>query len=338
MSTGRGREKRVRDLKVWVWLVFVGVLGWSARGAWAATALQGVGASFPSIVYLEAMNAYEQATEGVSVDYKAFGSGSGLCRIRDPTACTDSLGTFEVDFACSDSLLSSSNYSTYDDLQMYPMVAGAVVVAYNLPTSVGNIPLRVDDATLADIFDGSITQWDDAALVALNPGLSLPNTAIKVVLRSDSSGTTDVFTGALSDLDSNFNSAVGRTQSWNTASLPWSGMATRAQSIGVASYVRATEYSIGYVVLADAKLVNASIAGYMHTGASSPVFPNSDSIAEAVKTRGLQFGNNGDSPNRLTATVAPVTTNAPGVAVHHVFIRRVAHWYRIVLHIFFRST
>lgn len=308
VSRGGGRKKRARDLTVGVWLVFVGVLGWSARGARAATAIQGVGASFPSTVYFEAMNAYEQATEGVSVDYKAFGSGSGLCRIRDASTCTDSSGTSQVDFACSDSLLSSSDYSTYNDLQMYPMVAGAVVVAYNLPTGVGDVPLRVNDTTLADIFRGAITHWNDAALVALNAGLSLPNQQIKVVLRSDSSGTTDVFTGALSELDNNFNSDVGRTTSWNTASLS-PAMATRGLSIGVASYVRATEYSIGYVVLADAKLVNASIAGYMHAGASSPVFPNSDSIAEAVKTRGLQFGNNGDSPNRLTATVAPVTTN-----------------------------
>ena len=83
VSSGGGRKRRARDLTVGGWLVFVGVLGWSTRGARAATAIQGVGASFPSTVYFEAMNAYEQATEGVSVDYKAFGSGSGLCRIRD---------------------------------------------------------------------------------------------------------------------------------------------------------------------------------------------------------------------------------------------------------------
>ena len=270
-------------------------------------AIVGVGATFPASVYSEAMMAYAQATPNVTVTYKAFGSGGGLCRIKNgASTCVDGKGTYEVDFSCSDGLLDASSYSTYGDLQMYPALAGAVTLVYNLPESSGSTPLRLDANTLLGIFLGNITRWNHGALAALNPNLSLPNEAIRVTVRADSSGTTEVFAGAMASMNATFASAIGSNHL-----LPMWPMSftNRTGGIGVASYVRATNYSIGYAVLADAVSVNASVAGYLHAGTSTPVFPSPESIEQAVKTRGLQFGNNGDSPTRLTATIAPTLSN-----------------------------
>ena len=285
---------------------------WATVSANAVT-LIGAGASFPASVYGEAMSAYAQATANVTVTYNSFGSGSGLCRIQNASVeCTDSKGVDEVDFACSDALLNDAAYAAYPDLQMYPVIAGAVALVYNLPDSTYSgtaTVLKFDANALLGVFLGNITRWNDAAITALNPTMTLPNELIKIVVRQDSSGTTEAWTSALSTMNASFASGVG------TSKLPdWSAVlssyVTRSQGIGVTSYVKATNYSLGYAVLADANAVNASIAGYVHAGTSTAVLPNSASILQAVKTRGLQFGNNGDNPVRLTATIAPVLTNA----------------------------
>lgn len=269
--------------------------------------LVGVGATFPYSVYEEAMSAYEQAMENVTMTYRAFGSGSGLCRIKNRTVeCPSDLkGTDEVDFACSDALLDPVSYSSYADLQMFPALAGAVAILYNLPGT--TVAVNLNAMTIVGVFNGTITRWNDAALQALNPALSLPDEAIKVVVRADSSGTTEVFATALKTMDTDLGIRLGSDLTLPT--WPMGSYEKRTSSIGVASYVRATNYSLGYAVLADANTVNASMAGYMHSGSFKPVFPTPQSISQAVKARGLQFGNNGDSPTRLTATISPVLMN-----------------------------
>ena len=156
---------------------------WTVRGCDAAgVTLLGAGATFPASVYHEAINAYEQTTANVSLSYRAMGSGKGLCRIKNATTeCSDSEGYNEVDFACSDALIDAASYSAYPDLQMYPVVAGAVALVYNLPNS-SAAPLRVNANALLGIFLGNITHWDDPALVAMNPLLSLPSEAIKLTM------------------------------------------------------------------------------------------------------------------------------------------------------------
>ncbi|ABO96423.1 ABC(binding protein) family transporter: phosphate, partial [Ostreococcus lucimarinus CCE9901] len=213
---------------------------WATVSANAVT-LIGAGASFPASVYGEAMSAYAQATANVTVTYNSFGSGSGLCRIQNAS----------VDFACSDALLNDTAYAAYPDLQMYPVIAGAVALVYNLPDSTysGTATvlkfLKFDANALLGVFLGNITRWNDAAITALNPTMTLPNELIKIVVRQDSSGTTEAWTSALSTMNASFASGVG------TSKLPdWSAVlssyVTRSQGIGVTSYVKATNYSLGY--------------------------------------------------------------------------------------------
>lgn len=309
---GRGRltMRRMRAARLIAWACAMAIAGWdrawTVRGCDAAgVTLLGAGATFPASVYHEAINAYEQTIANVSLSYRAMGSGKGLCRIKNATTeCSDSEGYNEVDFACSDALIDAASYSAYPDLQMYPVVAGAVALVYNLPNS-SAAPLRVNANALLGIFLGNITHWDDPALVAMNPLLSLPNEAIKLTVRGDSSGTTEVWTGALSSMNSTFATEVGTSKLPNWSSVLGGAVTTREGGLGVASFVRVTNFSLGYAVLADADAVGVSIAGYVHNGETDAVYPNTDSISKAVKAKGLQFGNNGDDAHRLTATIAP---------------------------------
>jgi len=323
----RGRLARATARSV-AWACAMAIVGWgrawTVRGCDAAeVTLVGAGATFPASVYHEAINAYEQATENVSVSYAAMGSGKGLCRIKNATVeCSDSEGFEDIDFACSDALIDAASYAAYPDLQMYPVVAGAVALVYNLPNA-SAAPLRVDATTLLGIFLGTITRWDDPALAAMNPSLTLPSEAIKLTVRGDSSGTTEVWTGALSSMSSTFASSVGTSKLPNWSSVLGSAVTERNGGLGVVSYVRVTNFSLGYAVLADADAVGVSIAGYVHDGNTEAVYPNPDSISKAVKMKGLQFGNNGDTAHRLTATIAPaLTTGAwPFTTYSYVVLR-----------------
>ncbi len=277
---GRGRltMRRMRAARLIAWACAMAIAGWdrawTVRGCDAAgVTLLGAGATFPASVYHEAINAYEQTTANVSLSYRAMGSGKGLCRIKNATTeCSDSEGYNEVDFACSDALIDAASYSAYPDLQMYPVVAGAVALVYNLPNS-SAAPFRVNANALLGIFLGNITHWDDPALVAMNPLLSLPNEAIKLTVRGDSSGTTEVWTGALSSMNSTFATEVGTSKLPNWSSVLGGAVTTREGGLGVASFVRVTNFSLGYAVLADADAVGVSIAGYVHNGETDAVYP-----------------------------------------------------------------
>ena len=96
--------------------------------------LFGAGATFPAVAYKSCARAYSLIKPSVRVKYLDVGSGKGICRILNATTeCVDTEEPLEVDFACSDSLISASQYSEFPDVQMYPVVAGAVTPVYNLP-------------------------------------------------------------------------------------------------------------------------------------------------------------------------------------------------------------
>jgi len=156
--------------------------------------INGAGATFPLPIYTEWTYAYSYVDPAVVINYQGIGSGGGKKAIIDGT----------VDFAGSDSLLSDENYTDGKDLQMYPMVASAVVPIYNIAFQ--NVPdgttlpkLILDRQTLVDIYNAKVTKWNDPAIVALNPDLAnyLPDAGITVAHRSDGSGTTEIFTKSL---------------------------------------------------------------------------------------------------------------------------------------------
>ena len=125
-------------------------------------------------------------------------------------------------------------------------------MTYNLP---GNPVVKFDGDTIAGIFLGKITKWNDSKLTALNPGVKLPDQDIVVVHRSDGSGTTFIFTDYLSKISSEWKSKAGSNTSVN-----WPAGIGGKGNEGVAGLIRQTPNSIGYVELAYAKQNKFTVA------------------------------------------------------------------------------
>ncbi|MCC7371396.1 MAG: phosphate ABC transporter substrate-binding protein PstS [Chloroflexi bacterium] len=208
----------------------------------AQVALNGAGATFPAPLYTKWFNEYATRT-GVQVNYQPIGSGGGIKAITDRT----------VDFGATDGIMTAEQQAAAPDVLHIPMVAGSVVLAFNVPELEGKLNLSPD--TVAGIFLGTIGKWNDAALAADNPGVALPNKDIISVHRSDSSGTTFIFTNYLTKISPAWAAQVG-----NATSVNWpNGLGGQGNS-GVAGEVKANEGSIGYVELAYAVQNNIPVA------------------------------------------------------------------------------
>ena len=196
--------------------------------------ITGAGATFPMPLILKWADEYHNETNGkVKVNYGGGGSGAGITQIKDK----------HVEFAGTDAPLSASESTTYG-LVHIPETLGAVAVAYNEPNL---LALKLDGPTLSRIFMKNITVWDDPAIAALNPGITLPTDQITTVVRSDSSGTTFVFSGYLAAVSQEFDSLYGQGKSVN-----WPNAIGASGNPGVTQTVRTTPHSIGYIELAYA--------------------------------------------------------------------------------------
>jgi phosphate transport system substrate-binding protein len=166
--------------------------------------LQGAGASFPAPLYLKWFKAYGEAHPNIQIDYQSIGSGGGVKSFMDKT----------VDFAASDAAMKPEDQAKVDGgVQLLPMTAGSIVLAYNLK----DIPhLKLSRTAYADIFLGKVKNWNAPEIAKDNPGLHLPNVPINVVVRADSSGTTFVFTKHLCAISPEFEKSVGNNNmpSW----------------------------------------------------------------------------------------------------------------------------
>jgi phosphate transport system substrate-binding protein len=240
--------------------------------------LTGAGATFPLPVYSQWTYAYQYVDPSVVINYNGVGSGAGKTAILNNT----------VDFAGSDSLLNADQYTQGKDLQMYPMVAGAVVPVYNIaflpvPTAAAGataVPLPkliLDRQTLVDIYNGKVTKWNDPKITSLNPGLAnyLPDAAITTVHRSDGSGTTEIFTKALTSFSTDWTAGGAQSVQW-----PGSGLGGKGNA-GVAAAVLNTPNSIGYVELAYA-ISNSMSYAQLINKAGKTVTANSASVEAAM--------------------------------------------------------
>jgi phosphate transport system substrate-binding protein len=251
--------------------------------------INGAGATFPLPVYTEWIYAYQYIDPSVTLNYQGIGSGGGKKAIIDNT----------VDFAGSDSLLKDEEYTSGKDLQMYPMVAGAVVPIYNVESVTQTLTL--DGNTLVGIYNATITKWNDPAIVALNPGITLPDTSITAVHRSDGSGTTEMFTNALSSFSTDWKTNVGAG-----TSVEWpvdkagNGIGGKGNQ-GVAAAVQNTPNSIGYVELSYA-IANKIAYANMINKAGNKVTANADTLASAMN----------DFANNFTAKLTNIIVNGPG--------------------------
>ena len=199
----------------------------------AAQSLTGAGATFPNPIYTKWFDAYNQKNR-IQINYQSIGSGGGIRQFTEGT----------VDFGATDAPMSEAQIASVNGNVLHiPTVLGAVVVTYNLP-SLGTTKLKLDATTLVDIFMGRITKWNDRRVVALNPGVSLPNMDMIVVHRSDGSGTSFIFTDFL-----NKNSREWRDKVGAASSVNWPvGLGGKGNE-GVTQQVKQVEGAIGYVEL-----------------------------------------------------------------------------------------
>ena len=201
----------------------------AAAGAAERVELNGAGGSFPAPLYQKWCYAYTQSGLGAKVNYQSVGSSAGISQIKAGT----------VDFAGTDAPLDAAACAAAG-LEQFHMVSGAVVPAVNLP-GVASGALVLDGPTLADIFLGKITRWNDARLAALNPGLKLPALKITVVHRGDGSGTTHIFTTYLSSVSPEWKARYGAA-----TQLKWPCGVAGQKNPGVCNSVRRIRGAIGY--------------------------------------------------------------------------------------------
>lgn len=214
----------------WIALAALAVV-LAAGAASAREMINGAGATFPYPLYSKWFHEYENQS-GYAINYQSIGSGGGIKQVTDGT----------VDFGASDAPLSQADQDKRKLVQI-PTVAGAVTMTYNIP-GIGT-GLKLTPAVISGIYLGKITKWNDPAIVAVNPGLNLPDMGIVVAHRSDGSGTTAIFTNYLSSVSEDWKSKVGA----GTA-VKWPAGVGGKGNEGVAGVVKNTKGSIGYVELA----------------------------------------------------------------------------------------
>jgi phosphate transport system substrate-binding protein len=237
-----------------------------AQGAQTPAAQNGIlgaGATFPYPFYSKLFNEYHKLTN-TQVNYQSIGSGGGVKQFLART----------VDFGATDAFMSDEELQKAGEGVIHvPTCLGAVVLAYNLPGVTG---LKLTPAVLADIFLGKITTWNDAAIAAINPGLTLPATPITVVRRSDGSGTTAVFTDYLSQVSPEWKSKVGAGKA-----VEWpAGLGAKGNE-GVAGMLQKTQGTIGYTELSYSKQGNMSVAAIQNSSGNF-VEPSIASVTQSA--------------------------------------------------------
>ncbi|MGB2729443.1 MAG: phosphate ABC transporter substrate-binding protein PstS [Methylovirgula sp.] len=222
------------NFKPFVWTAVAAAVAAVAIAGAKAADISGAGATFPYPIYAKWADTYKKET-GNGLNYQSIGSGGGIKQIKAAT----------VTFGASDKPLKIDELNA-SGLVQWPMVMGGIVPVINLP-GIAAGELVFDGDTLAKIFLGTITKWDDPAIKKLNPTATLPSAAIAVVHRSDGSGTTFNFTDYLSKVSPYWKSKVGE----NT-SVQWPvGIGAKGNE-GVSNNVMQTQGAIGYVEYAYA--------------------------------------------------------------------------------------
>ncbi|HTR43906.1 MAG TPA: phosphate ABC transporter substrate-binding protein PstS [Pseudomonadales bacterium] len=230
--------------------------------------INGAGSTFDDPAFAKWFEAYKAVNPNVQFNYQPIGSGAGQKQLLNQT----------VDFGASDAPMSDDSMAGAPGKILHvPVVAGGVAIIYNLPD---NPQLKLDGDTLAGIYLGTITNWNDSKIAALNAGVNLPNLPIVPVHRSDGSGTTFIFTDYLTTVNDAWANSVKK----GTA-VQWpAGIGIGAKgSAGVAGQVRQLSGGIGYAELAYADQNKIPYAN-MKNAAGNFVSPAPDSVTAALAT------------------------------------------------------
>jgi len=228
--------------------------------------LNGAGSTLAAPIYQQWAGTLKG--NGLTINYNPVGSGAGVTDLQTAT----------VNFAGSDPALKSTDTAKMKGSALqYPVAFGAITVSYNL--SGVHSGLKLDGSTLADIFLGKIKTWNDPAIKALNPGISLPSTSITVVHRSDSSGTTDGFTKYLSAVSSTWKSQIGHGKD-----VKWPTGTGAAKNSGVAAVIKQTAGAVGYVEQAYALENNFTFASVKNSSGTYvlPTISNTSAAATGI--------------------------------------------------------
>jgi phosphate transport system substrate-binding protein len=238
----------------------------SSSSSGGKSTVNGAGSTLAAPIYQQWASAL--SGEGVTLNYNPVGSGTGVADLQTAT----------VDFAGSDPALKPADKSKMKgDAVQFPVAFGAITVSYNL--SGVKSGLKLDGPTISKIFLGQIKSWNDPAIKALNPGMSLPSTSITVVHRSDSSGTTAGFTKFLAATDPTWASQVGTDKE-----VKWPTGTGAAKNAGVAAAVKQTDGAVGYVEQAYAIENNFTYAAVKNSNGQFvlPTIQNTSSAANGI--------------------------------------------------------
>jgi phosphate transport system substrate-binding protein len=251
--------------------------------------LTGAGSTFVYPV-LSAWAADYKAQAGTSVNYQSIGSGGGISQVEAGT----------VDFGATDQPLKSDELAK-NNLAQFPVIVGGIVPVVNI-AGLDAGKLKLTGPILADIYQGKIKNWNDPAIVKINPGLALPNAAIASVHRSDGSGTTFNFTHYLSQVSPAWKAGPGEGKT-----VAWVGGVGGKGNEGVAGYVKQLPNSLGYVEYAYV-VQNKMTYALLQNAAGNFIAPSADAFAAAAGTA--------DWKNAKDFNL--VMTNAPGAQAYPI--------------------
>jgi phosphate transport system substrate-binding protein len=259
--------------------------GGAGKAGARSAEITGAGATFPQPLYVRWAEQYS-GQGGDPINYQGLGSGAGQNQIINRT----------VDFGASDAPVEAERLETNNLLQ-FPAVIGAVVVSVNVPDIDGNA-LKLDGPTIAQMYLGGVTKWNDARIAALNPGVRLPAVAIAPVYRADSSGTNAIFTSYLAAVEPQFDTEVGAG-----TSVSWKAGIGAPGNAGVAGAIRNTRGAIGYVEYAYA----------VENGMATPMLKNHDGAFVAPSMDGFAAAA-GAADWAHATNMAATMINTPGAA------------------------
>lgn len=238
----------------------------------AAETIDGAGATFPYPIYTKWFQAYHEAHLGTTFNYQPVGSGAGYAQYKAGT----------VFFGASDAPLTNAELSAVPGTLHIPTVAGAIVLAYNIP-GVGP-GLRLSGDVIAEIYLGKIKTWNDPRIAKLNPRISLPAQNITVAHRADGSGTTYIYTHYLSAVSSEWRNKVGAGKS-----VSWPVGLGGNGNPGVAGLVKSSPGTVGYVELAYA-VQNRLNYGPVRNRSGNYVLASIETTREAANQGAARMG------------------------------------------------
>ena len=260
----------------------------------AETKLNGAGATFPNPIYSKWFDEYHKQHGDIEINYQSKGSGAGIRQLTEGT----------VDFGASDGPMTDQQLKDAKDKRGFdvihiPTVLGAVVPAYNLPDV--SKELRFSGDSLAGIYLGKITKWNDPIIAKDNPGVKLPDKPIVVVHRAEASGTSYIFTDFLSKVSPEWQQKVGKS-----TAVQWPTGLGQQGNEAVAGMVRQMDGAIGYVELIYA-LQNKISFGPVKNPAGEYVKASLESTTAAAASVK-------DMPDDFRVSI----TNAPGKTAYPI--------------------